>query len=172
MRIHDRGGLVAVIALPAGEVTVASYHPHPNRQPEAKASDFVRLVSDVTGALIVCGDLNCISPDDRIDREQLVAAFRSFSSDAEVVVNRFLESGRQVFAALGALGLRDAVPPSGRRYSIPTDLINADKSSAMRIDHVLANGAVDVIAGEVVHSAATNRASDHHPVMVEFRIAT
>jgi endonuclease/exonuclease/phosphatase (EEP) superfamily protein YafD len=40
----------------------------------------------------------------------------------------------------------------------------------MRIDHVLANDAIEVIAGEVVQSADSNRASDHHPVMVEFRI--
>ncbi len=170
MRIHDRGGLAAVIAVPTGEVTVASYHPHPSRHPEEKASDFVRLVADVTGPLIVCGDLNCISPDDVIDRGQLIAAFRSFSSEAEMAVERFLESGRQVFAALRELGLQDAIPPTGRRYSIPTDLINADKSSAMRIDHVLANDAVEVLDGEVVHSTASNLASDHHPVVLEFRL--
>ena len=170
MRIHDRGGLVAVIAVPIGEVTVASYHPHPSRHPDEKASDFVRMVADVAGPMIVCGDLNCISPDDATDRGMLIAAFRTFSSEAEMVVERFLESGRQVFAALRELGLEDAVPPTGRRYSIPTDLINTDKSSAMRIDHVLANDAVEVLNGEVVHSAASNRASDHHPVLVEFRI--
>ena len=54
---------------------------------------------------------------------------------------------------------------------MPTDLINRDKSSAMRIDHVLANDDVDVIGGEVVQTAASNCASDHHPVMLEFRIA-
>jgi endonuclease/exonuclease/phosphatase family metal-dependent hydrolase len=71
---------------------------------------------------------------------------------------------------LGELGLKDAIPPTGRRYSIPTDLINTDKSSAMRIDHILANDAIEVVVGEVVHSAASNRASDHHPVLVEFRL--
>jgi len=75
-----------------------------------------------------------------------------------------------VFSALGKLGFKDAVPPLGRRYSIPTDLINRDKSSAMRIDHVLANDAIEIIAGEVVQNATSNHASDHHPVMVEFRI--
>ena len=75
-----------------------------------------------------------------------------------------------MFAALGRLGFRDAVPHAGRRYSMPTDLINADKSSAMRIDHVLCNDAIEVTAGEVVHSAASNRASDHHPVVVDFKL--
>lgn len=59
---------------------------------------------------------------------------------------------------------------TGRHYSIPTDLINLDKSSGMRIDHIFANDGIEVVAGEVVHSAATNRASDHHPVVLDFRV--
>jgi endonuclease/exonuclease/phosphatase family metal-dependent hydrolase len=40
----------------------------------------------------------------------------------------------------------------------------------MRIDHILANDALEIVGGEVVHSAASNRASDHHPVLVEFHL--
>jgi endonuclease/exonuclease/phosphatase family metal-dependent hydrolase len=170
MRTLDRGGLVAVVDTPIGTLTVASYHPHPNRYPVDKAADFVRLVADLTGPLIVCGDLNCISPDDAIDREGMVAAFRRFAPNPEAAVTQFIESGRQVFGALGRFGLTDAIPISGRRYSMPTDLISLDKSSAMRIDHILANDAIEVVGGEVVHSTAGNQASDHHPVMLEFRI--
>ena len=170
MRIYNRGGLVATLEATDGPVTVASYHPHPQRQPENKALDFSRLVGGLTGPVVVCGDFNCISPEDRVDRRQLVEAFRKFSTSAEVAVERYIDSGRQVFDALGKLGFNDAVPPAGRRYSMPTDLINRDKSSAMRIDHVLANDGVEVAGGEVVHTAASNRASDHHPVMLEFQI--
>jgi exodeoxyribonuclease III len=170
MRIYNRGGLVATIATPEGQLRVASYHPHPARYPENKALDFSRLVEGATGPMIVCGDLNCISPEDHTNRGQLVEAFRSFSPNPEAAVDQFIESGEQVFAALGKLGFRDAVPASGRRYSIPTDLINLDKSSAMRIDHILVNDAIEIVGGEVVQNAASNRASDHHPVLVEFRI--
>jgi endonuclease/exonuclease/phosphatase family metal-dependent hydrolase len=170
MRIHDRGGLIAAIATPMGELTVASYHPHPRRFPADKASDFERLVSGLAGPLIVCGDLNCINPEDTLDRPTLIAGFRRFSSSPEASVEQFVESGRVVFAALSQLGLRDAVPLQGRRYSIPTDLISADKSSGMRIDHILANDAIEVASGEVAHSAASNRASDHHPVVLEFSV--
>ena len=54
---------------------------------------------------------------------------------------------------------------------MPTDLINPDKRSGIRIDHILANAAIAIAGGEVVHSADTNRASDHHPVMVDFHIS-
>ena len=170
LRIYNRGGLTAVIDTPAGQLTVASYHPHPHREPKNKALDFTQLVTGLSGPLIVCGDLNCISPEDGVDRDQLIEAFRGFSSEAEWAVNQFIDSGKLVFASLGKLGLKDAIPPAGRRYSIPTDLINLDKRSGMRIDHILANDAIEVVSGEVVHSPASNAASDHHPVMVEFRI--
>ena len=170
LRIYNRGGLTAVIATSAGQLTVASYHPHPHRYPDNKALDFTELVAGLTGPLIVCGDLNCISPEDGVDRHQLIEAFRSFSSDPERAVDQFIDSGKVVFGALSKFGLTDAVPLAGRRYSIPTDLINLDKKSGIRIDHVLANDWIEVTTGEVVHSLATNRASDHHPVMVEFRI--
>jgi endonuclease/exonuclease/phosphatase family metal-dependent hydrolase len=172
MRTHNRGGLTAVIATPTGVLTVASYHPHPSRHPASKASDFVRLIADLTGPLIVCGDLNCISPEDAVDRAAMIAGFRRFSPDPEATVDQFIDSGRLVFEALSRFGLKDAVPPTGRRYSIPTDLISADKSSAMRIDHILANDCIEVVGGEVFHSAASNRASDHHPVVVGFRLAS
>jgi endonuclease/exonuclease/phosphatase family metal-dependent hydrolase len=171
MRTHERGGLAAVIVTPMGSLTVASYHPHPSRHPEEKASDFVRLVADLTGPLIVCGDLNCISPEDAIDRDALINSFHRFSREPEASVDQFIASGQHVFRALGALGLTDAIPSAGRRYSIPTDLISADKSSGMRIDHIFANKSIEVVDGEVVHNAASNRASDHHPVKVAFRVA-
>ncbi|MGE0629388.1 MAG: endonuclease/exonuclease/phosphatase family protein [Hyphomicrobiaceae bacterium] len=170
MRIDDRGGLAAVIDTPAGRLTVATYHPHPQRRPAHKAQDFVRLVQGVAGPLILCGDFNCISPEDDIDERRLVESFRGFSNEAEAAVRRFIESGEAVFRELARLGLKDAVPERGRRYSIPTDLINSDKSSGIRIDHILANDWITTLGGEVVHSAATNCASDHHPVMIDFAI--
>jgi hypothetical protein len=82
------------------------------------------------------------------DRSAMIAAFRRFSRDPESAVDQFIESGREVFGALSKFGLKDAIPPAGRRYSIPTDLSSLDKSSGMRIDHILANNGIDVVAGE------------------------
>jgi endonuclease/exonuclease/phosphatase family metal-dependent hydrolase len=172
MRIYNRGGLIATVDTPVGQVTIASYHPHPGRYPENKANDFTRMVADLDGPVIVCGDLNCISPEDDIDRNQLVKAFESFSDSAEVAVDRFIQSGRSVFDALNKVGFSDAIPPAGRHYTMPADLINLDKSSAMRIDHILTNDVIDIVSGEIVQNASTNRASDHHPVMLDFRIET
>jgi len=170
LRIYNRGGLTAIIETPEGQLTIASYHPHPRRYPKNKAMDFSRLVEGLTGPVIVCGDLNCISPEDPVDRARLIESFDEFSTDAAADVDRFLESGRLVFATLGRLGLKDAIPPTERRYSMPTDLVSQNKSSAIRIDHILANAGIEVVHGEVIHSRASNRASDHHPVVLDFRL--
>ncbi len=110
MRTEDRGGLVALIDAQIGEFAVASYHPHPNRNPADKAADFVHLVADLRGPLVVCGDFNCVSPEDEIDRIAMVAAFQRFSPEPDAALDQFIESGRQVFNALRALGLKDAIP--------------------------------------------------------------
>jgi endonuclease/exonuclease/phosphatase family metal-dependent hydrolase len=170
MRIYNRGGLSALIETPMGNVTIASYHPHPKRYPENKAQDFAKLLSGADGPLIVCGDFNCISPQDDIDRDCLIEACSAFSRDPEATVDQFLRSGQLVFKTLAGLGLADAIPPAGRRYTIPTDLLNKNKASAMRIDHVLANQMIDIVEGEVVHTEASNLASDHHPLLIVFCI--
>lgn len=167
VRTENRGGLLARIDTPFGETTVASYHPHPARDPDLRAADFIRLIQGVEGPLLLCGDFNCVHPDDELDIDAVVQAFAVFSTEPQEAVYRFVEGGRRVFAALEQCGLVDAVPPAGRRYTIPTDLLRADKRAAMRIDHIMCNERVEVQGGEVVHSAATNRASDHHPVWVD-----
>ncbi len=170
MRIYNRGGLVATLQTHAGPLTVASYHPHPGRLPEHKVEDFTRLVQHLQGPVVVCGDMNCVHPDDALDRGQLVEGFRRFSSDPEAVVDHFLRSGELVFQALAELGFRDAIPVEGRRHTIPTDLLSKDKLSAIRIDHVLCNDRIEVVDGAVIHSPDTERASDHHPVLLDFRL--
>ena len=101
----------------------------------------------------------------------MVDAFGRFSETPSETLDRFIESGERVFKRLSEFGLKDAVPVSGRRYSIPTNLITTNKDSAIRIDHVLANEEIIVVGGEVVHSCHSNKASDHHPVMVDFHLA-
>src|SRR5579883_947277 len=148
MRTHERGGLRANIAALDGELTVATYHPHPSRDPASKAADFIRLIEGINSPLILCGDFNSISPEDLIDKEAKIAAFRRFSAMPEATLDQFIESGRAVFSALGKLGLKDAVPMAGRRYTIPTDFLSLDKSSAIRIDHILANEGIEAVSGE------------------------
>jgi exodeoxyribonuclease III len=170
-RIYNRGGLRARIALPGGPVTIASYHPHPGREPRHKAADFAALIDGVAGALVLCGDFNAVSPEDATDEARLLQGFRRFSPEPEAALSRFLASGRAVFSLLAARGLRDAIPPAGRRYSVPTDLRSPDKDAAMRLDHIFVSREIAVRHGEVLHHALSEVASDHHPVIADLELA-
>jgi endonuclease/exonuclease/phosphatase family metal-dependent hydrolase len=175
-RIHNRGGLRATVQAEGWSLDVATYHPHPNRRPAHKAQDFRVLLAPIAPHQpgLVAGDFNAISPADAPDLNALAAAFTRFVNDprpgaARDSATRFIESGEAVFPLLTDLGWRDAGPPPGRRYSIPTDLISADKTSAMRLDHLWVNAAVHIEHAEVIHHPAADRASDHYPVWAQVR---
>lgn len=166
-RIHNRGGLRATIAAPGWQLEVATYHPHPDRRPFKKAEDFVTLLTReiIDHPFLIGGDFNAISPEDRPDLAALSQGFSRFSPEPMKSARRFIESGQAVFQALQAHGLRDAVPVHQRVFSMPTDMLSCDKSSAMRIDHIWVNDHVEVEHAEILHSPATNLASDHHPLL-------
>lgn len=85
----------------------------------------------------------------------------------DVLVDRFVDGAAAVFPAPAAFGFRDAVPPEGSRATMPTSLVSADKSSAMRIDHVLLGPGVSALLGEEARHPAAEMASDHRPVWAD-----
>lgn len=172
MRIYNRGGLRARIDTRTGPVCLASYHPHPGRRPENKALDFVSLIEGLDGPCIVCGDFNAISPEDPIDKPTMLEGFKRFSPEPEAALDRFIDSGHAVFSVLGARGLRDAIPPDGRRHTMPTDLLSSEKDGAMRLDHIFVSPEFDILASEIIHSPLTHKISDHHPVIADLRLRT
>jgi endonuclease/exonuclease/phosphatase family metal-dependent hydrolase len=173
-RIHNRGGLMATVAGDGGwSLNVATYHPHPGRYPSNKAGDYSSLLSpNLDRALVVCGDFNSISPDDQPDEIALTKAFSRFSSQPASDLARFTDGGRKVFEALKKLDLRDAMDVGDRKFTMPTDMISLDKTSAMRIDHIWVNPLCEVIKSSVIHHPLADLASDHYPVMAEIAPTT
>jgi endonuclease/exonuclease/phosphatase family metal-dependent hydrolase len=116
---------------------------------------------------LLCGDMNCVNPLDLPSRQRLVNGFSNFSKTPEKDVLRFLEGGEAIFSALETVGFRDAMPKSGRHYSIPTDLLNSNKITAMRLDHMFANTLIQVVGGTVVEDQDAEWASDHRPLYLD-----
>lgn len=173
-RIYNRGGLISTIETPQGLLQVGTYHPHPSRFPTNKASDYRSLVeaANPLQPLVVGGDFNAISPEDEPDHGQLTEAFARFSRNPGPDSARFIDGGREVFAALMAAGMRDALPSNTRRPTIPTRLISSDQASGMRIDHLWVNPRVRVEQGWVEQSPEADAASDHYPVVVDVVLPT
>jgi endonuclease/exonuclease/phosphatase family metal-dependent hydrolase len=174
LQIYNRGALAAEIRTPDGLFTVATYHPHPSRFPENKAIDFGRL-ADVGQEIpfVVLGDFNAVSPADQPDVVRLQRGFATLMGDADKGLHsllRFIEGGQHVFEALSEQGFHDLVPPAGRKMTLPTDMLNLVKDTAMRIDHIWGSSSIASIDGEVVHDADTEIASDHHPVWADIAI--
>ena len=172
---QNRGMLAVLVALPEGDLWVATYHPHPHRRPWKRAEDFEEFLISLSGPLLLCGDLNAISPEDGIDGENLTRAFEAFQKpdDARRSVERFLEAGRLAFTeTFPKLGLRDAVPETSRGYTIPTPMLNSSLDSAMRIDHILASSGINIVAAGPVRSGEADVASDHYPVFADFSLVS
>lgn len=169
--IHNRSAVVVNLETPMGPLCVSTYHPHPSRRAHLKAEDLLSVVrvSQTNGALptLICGDMNCVNPEDLPNQQRLLTGFANFSKNPEKDVMRFLEGGEAIFPSLADVGFQDAMPKSGRHYTIPTDLLNANKSTAMRLDHVFANSLVTVKSGTVVENPEVEWASDHRPLYLD-----
>lgn len=167
--IHNRSGLAVRVRVGEDSLVIATYHPHPSRLPENKAEDFRRLVEGLDEPCVLCGDFNAINPEDGTDLDRLSEAFRSFTPAGRErwAAERFVEGGKAVFAALEQAGFRDALDPSMRGPTIPTRLLSDSDDSAMRIDHIAANGRVRVLAGGVVSGPEADAASDHYPIWAD-----
>jgi endonuclease/exonuclease/phosphatase family metal-dependent hydrolase len=169
---YRRSSLVATLATPEGELRLATYHPHPGRRSFMRATDFETTLSALgTGRpAIISGDFNAVMPRDNPDRAALIEGFRRFTlpDEVEAAVDRFIVSGGAIAEVLGRHGFRDLV--DDRAHTIPSDFLSLDKGSAMRIDHVFGNDGIRNSNGIVVRHAQAEWASDHRPVLVDFRI--
>lgn len=170
--IYNRGGLVVEVLTPEGIVCVATYHPHPSRWPENKSQDFVEVAALASPGrpLLLCGDFNAISPEDRPDHAALAQAFARFSQNPVESSARFIEAGRAVFPRLIAAGLRDAFLPQQRSHTMPTRMLSDEKDGRMRIDHAWVNQGVFIEHAWVCHDSLADLASDHYPLVLDFSI--
>lgn len=167
--IYNRSGLRVVIDTPNAPTHIATYHPHPSRYPENKASDYIELIEGHEHeAGILCGDFNAISPEDVIHESKIIKAFARFSENPAASFARFREGGKAIFPALKKLGFEDAIPAEHRRFTIPTDLLSLNKDSAMRIDHIWSNSKIKVHTGGVLQNSLADQSSDHYPTFLIF----
>jgi exodeoxyribonuclease III len=148
-----------------GPLTVVSAHLNPH-WPGPRRREAGRVAAAVRGRslALVCGDLNGLDPwTDHTDRVRRLAPphrVRHLRWDGSV--------DTRAVATLDRAGLVDLYPGSGRAETVPTGLGGAE-FSGMRLDYLFGTPAVAarLRSYRVVEGGEVDKASDHHPVLVE-----
>lgn len=173
---EPRGWSAARLATPGGPLWVATYHPHPQRQPRARVRDLEQLLANLNGPAIFVGDLNAIDPADGIALEALVAQFCLFQPPDRAAVSAgvYEEAGRLLFGSpdgvFPRLGWASAVV--GPAPTIPTALIRRPGDPGFRIDHAWYNPQVGLRQAWVEQAPEADVASDHYPLVIELAVRT
>lgn len=166
-----RAGIACVVEAPIGEVCIVATHMTPyseaDRAPEA-------LVLEQAGEgyenCLLVGDLNSLSPADAYP-ESMIADFN------EKQIKKFTTNGALCFDTITHFlnaGFVDMAVAAGQNKIATTPTAsNVDVShisAGMRLDYVLARGPVAqrLVSYTVIKNSATDRASDHYPVLVAF----
>ena len=140
---------------------------------ENEAAIVAEIVGPITEPLVLMGDLNTLSPLDR-DLHERGNLRELLQSDAGLR-SKFLNAAGDInytpMQRLLDAGLTDLGADVPVRHTVPT-AVNTDKMHAapMRLDYMLANAAFAESAGPArpLHSADTDRLSDHYPVGCQF----
>jgi endonuclease/exonuclease/phosphatase family metal-dependent hydrolase len=140
-------------------------HPSPKVLESERAAAFAPLVESAGRPYVLMGDFNALSDEDPYDPAVLVAELAGNVPEPLALATRMMD--RQLIAALRARGLRDAMPVTARRHTLPTRLSrpHATQGARLRIDYVFVSEEIGVERAGVVWSEEADRASDHYPVV-------
>jgi len=168
--LEKRKFIRAAIDLEGTLLHVDVTHPHCHLSEAEKISFFQDIFQDMPQKrYVLAGDFNSYTEGDRERaRDEYVKKFNEFIPDSEraaALVDDLLSC--KAMTKLARSGLVDtfrAIHPTERVFTMPTDLINRDKSTAERIDYIFCSPDIRVIDAGIIRTPATERASDHHPI--------
>ncbi len=168
----DRTAIKSKITIGTKYIHLDVIHPQPEQSGTEKIASITSLLEQKKVPYIITGDFNSLSDEDDFDRERLIAGFKLFAGSNYVkTVDSMLAARDIVIPGIKSYGLRDAFEKKENRvYTIPTDMCNLNKDSAMRIDHCFISPDIQSIDAYVVKNKFTEIASDHYPICMILRI--
>ena len=153
------------------------------RNEAALLLEHITPLLDAGAEVLVLGDFNALSPDDRalLEAEPRVLE-KALASDAKHDHVTNLRDGALDFSVMQAFldaGLQDTALPfleatGATRWTFTTGIWTEEKTTppeyGTRIDFILASPALTRAAkdAQVVRAGVVNRTSDHYPVVVDF----
>jgi endonuclease/exonuclease/phosphatase family metal-dependent hydrolase len=145
-------------------------HPSPTISEAERVEAFLPLLASAGRPYLLLGDFNSLSDEDGYDHATLVEELRGNVAEPEALAARMLD--RQLVAAVRAHGLVDTLAPAARTHTLPTGLLRpgATQGARLRIDYIFASPELAVQGAEVIRTPATERASDHYPVVARLTL--
>ncbi len=140
-------------------------HPYPNIDEDGRLKLFKKILKKYELPYILTGDFNAISPEDSYDRTKLVKGFKTFTKDAEKIVDSLL--GKKAISYILSKGLKDAFKVKNKsfEFTVPTDFLSKNKDSGVRIDYIFCSMDMRIIDSKIIKNKITETASDHYPVL-------
>lgn len=151
------------------EVHVDVVHPSPAVTEAERVAAFEPLLSTLQRPYLMIGDFNALSDEDPYDHATLVAQLTGHVEHPEALAARMLD--RRLIATVRAQGLQDVAPP-GRPHTLPTRLSrpHATQGARLRLDYIFASQEFRAERVEVIVDEATDRASDHYPIVADLAL--
>lgn len=176
MRLLQNACMATVIDSPLGRVTVVNAHPYPRAEVE-RLNDIEKILSAITNEPqpILLGDINALSPEDSYP-ETIVDRFNSYH------LLKFTQHGKLVFACIQKILAahfidiavymkQNQIPTAPNGIDLHEQFTITHDQPAIRLDYVFVRKELikKVRTYEVIINDTTKKASDHFPVVVEFK---
>ena len=165
--LADRTAIRSEIKIKEKTIHVDVIHPSPDLNEKEKIETIKPLLKNIKEQYILSGDFNSLSDEDKYDKDRLIKGFKTFTKNAEKIINEMLKDG--FIRYLRKMGLKDAFPKNKRQSTIPTKKYRTGNSD-VRIDHFFVSEKIKVEDARVIKNELTENASDHYPIVGIFNI--
>lgn len=155
-----------LLATPRIPIDLLAIHPWFDLKDIDKIT-FLKPVLELAGPpAIIAGDFNALSHKDEYDKQVLYESFERFAGpDYKQLVNRLLN--RKLLPYLEEEGFVDVLATHDPTYTIPTDFVDEDKLSPLRMDFFMVTPDIEVKKAKVIRGEDAEQASDHYPIYME-----
>jgi len=160
-------------------IRIDALHPHPDLNDKQKARFFKGVIRDSTDNTILIGDFNSLSRADKHNREKLIEKVISLP-EFKYKDRKFVEElvdNHLTFEAMDIIEKSNFVDTyrqihkkSINGFTMPTDLLDKNKSAASRIDFIFVSKDIKIIDANIIKNEFTEIASDHHPIYAVLEI--
>jgi endonuclease/exonuclease/phosphatase family metal-dependent hydrolase len=152
-----------IIKVNKEKINLDVFHPHPSRTEKEKEDFLKKHLRKNKKDYILAGDFNSISPEDKYNPNKLIKVFSKINLKNFIIDALKMKTIKYLLKS----NMIDTFKIKNKRfdYTIPTDYLSKNKSSAIRIDYIFCSRDFEIVSSNIIKNKLTNKASDHYPVV-------